>query len=345
MNPIIQSITKFFRSLFGYTENTQNPVIQTNVPIQKIDTTIDSTPEKKDIPIVAQPESQGHFSQNQGDISSSPKEEVTISIEVPPSTDTNTDGPKEEEVHISTEEPQVEPPTTEDTKTDETVISTEIPKSEDSASNPNEELGSSSEPQVLPSNPAENPIKDEPKPDLVDNQPLADSAPALNLQIERYSFGEKDTLGKFYINGKFYSYTLEDVHPSKGKSLFAFNGNQENGLYFNCIPAGFYELVLRATGGGMHTTYTLKYPDMHKGMLSLLNVPKKPYVFFQIGTSEADTKGCIIVGEKIIGEENITQERGIQGSEDAYSVIYPLVAEYLVKGGKVYLTITDAGVK
>lgn len=343
MNSIFQSIAKFFRSLFGYTENTQNPVIQTNVPTKKIDTPIVSPPDKKDVPVIVQPEPQTHISPNQGDISSSPKEEVTISIEVP--TDTNTDAPKEDEVHISTEVPQVEPPATEDTKIDEIVISSEIPKNEDVPTTPKEEFGSSAEPQVIPSNPTETPIKEAPKQEVIDHQPLADSAPALNLQIERYSFGEKDTLGKFYINGKFYSYTLEDVHPSKGKSIFAFNGNGENGLYFNCIPAGLYELVLRTTGGGMHTTYTLKYPDMHKGMLSLLNVPKIPYVFFQIGSSEADTKGCIIVGEKIIGEENITQERGIQGSEDAYSVIYPLVADYLVKGGKVYLTITDAGLK
>lgn len=284
MNTIFQSIVKFFRSLFGYTENTQNPVIQTNVPPKKIEESSIAFPEKKDTPIILQPEPQSDFLQSQ----------TEIATEVPPITDDKTEVPKEEELHISIEVP-----------------ANDVPKEEK----------------------------------VLDNQSLADAAPALNLQIERYSFGEKDTLGKFYINGKFYSYTLEDIHPSKGKSRFEFSENAENKLYFNCIPAGLYELALRTTGGGMHTTYTLKYPHIHKGMLSLLHVPQMPYIFFQIGASEADTKGCIIVGEKIVDEANVTQARGMQGSEDAYCLIYPLVADYLVKGGKVYLTVTDAVLK
>lgn len=201
---------------------------------------------------------------------------------------------------------------------------------------------------VQPETPPHPPIIEEPKvPEIPKSHPTEPIQPdeaegfALQLHLERYSLGEKDTLGKLSINGKFYAYTLEDVHASKGKSAFKFGVNDDQSLTFNCISSGKYEVALRAEGGGMHTTYSLKYPDFHKGMLHLLNVPKQNYVFFQIGTTEADTKGCIILGESIENEEAVSESRLINGSENAYKMVYPLVLEYLNKGGKVYLTITE----
>jgi len=158
-------------------------------------------------------------------------------------------------------------------------------------------------------------------------------APALNaneliIKLERYSLGQEDTLGRIMIEGKLCCYTLEDAKKDanvKGET---------------CIPTGKYEITLR-TAGAMNDTYARRFAAMHKGMLWLRNIPKFEYIFIHIGNTNADTKGCILVGSKPINETNTQTRRSIEGSSAAYQTIYPIIAEHISKGGKAFIVIEN----
>ncbi len=144
---------------------------------------------------------------------------------------------------------------------------------------------------------------------------------ALQIRLKRQSAGALDTLGKMSINGLEYCYSLEET---KGKA----------------IPVGKYEVLLRSSGG-IHATYATRYKELHKGMLWLQNVPGFKYIYIQIGQDTLDTQGCIIVGNEVVNEAEVNAKRIIKGSKAAYLKIYVPVAEYLLRGGKVFINIED----
>lgn len=84
------------------------------------------------------------------------------------------------------------------------------------------------------------------------------------------------------------------------------------------IPAGTYELDLRDRGR-MTIRYRNRFPDMHKGMIWLREVPDFKWVYIHIGNFARDTSGCILVGMRR-GDDRIYQ------STEAYKLIYPKIA-------------------
>lgn len=150
--------------------------------------------------------------------------------------------------------------------------------------------------------------------------------PPLKLKIERVSKGQFDTLGKLSMNGEFVCFTLEDREQTPKVP------NQ------SCIGKGIYKLALRKEGG-LHATYSLKYRDMHKGVLWLLDVPDFKYIYLMVGNNCEDTKGCILVGNAFQNEADTSAKRGLLQSQDAYRKIYPTIAAHLEKGGEVTIEI------
>ena len=92
------------------------------------------------------------------------------------------------------------------------------------------------------------------------------------------------------------------------------------------IPAGIYEIKLR-TEGSHHIRYQRKFPDMHKGMLHIINVPKFKWILFHIGNDEDDTAGCQLPGmyftTKVV--DGVDRFKVIQ-STYAYKRVYPIIA-------------------
>ncbi|MFN0200459.1 MAG: DUF5675 family protein [Bacteroidia bacterium] len=174
----------------------------------------------------------------------------------------------------------------------------------------------------------------------------------VKLLLKRYSHGEKDTLGKLSINGEEICFTLEDKENySREKVMYAQKraAGEEipDKLAYTAmldgdtrIPAGEYEMELR-TLGGLHTTYEIRYPDLHKGMLYLKNVTGFSYIYIHQGNSNADTKGCILLGESVEKEGDTSAERRLTNSKEAYLRVYAQVAEALAKGQKVTISIVN----
>ncbi len=148
----------------------------------------------------------------------------------------------------------------------------------------------------------------------------------MDIDAIRYSPGKDDTLGLFFINKQFQCYTLEDEFRTK-----KVMGETR-------IPAGRYEIKLR-TEGSFHQRYSKKFPAFHKGMLHLQNVPGFSFVLIHIGNDEDDTAGCLLVGSS--SNTNTINKGFIGGSSNAYKLIYPKIANELLLGNQVFITIKD----
>lgn len=145
----------------------------------------------------------------------------------------------------------------------------------------------------------------------------------MQLSVLRYSASDESTLGLLFINGKFECYTLEDEHRDiKVKAETR-------------IQAGTYQIKLR-TVGPHHTRYSKKFPDIHKGMLHVQDVPNFTHILIHIGNDDDDTAGCLLVGDSSIN--NLTQAGRINSSTVAYKRMYSKVIEAFERGEDVYIT-------
>jgi hypothetical protein len=95
-----------------------------------------------------------------------------------------------------------------------------------------------------------------------------------NLLIIRDTFTKESTVGKLYVNGEFYGYTLE--LPWK-----------DNERRVSCIPQGVYDV--RKRDGAESGKFNYEH-------LYILNVPNREYILFHIGNKPSDILGCVLLG-------------------------------------------------
>ncbi len=150
----------------------------------------------------------------------------------------------------------------------------------------------------------------------------------MKLLLRRFSTSGDDTLGILHVDDVWQCYTLED----EARTVKVFGETR--------IPDGIYKIILR-TVGGFHKRYTKRYPDMHKGMLWLQDVPNFEYILIHTGNRDDDTAGCILVGSN--ANDNTVDEGRIGGSRDAYRKMYPAIAKAILDGEDVEIEITTIG--
>ncbi len=112
----------------------------------------------------------------------------------------------------------------------------------------------------------------------------------MRLKLERKYFKNTYTIGNLYIDGTFFSNTLEDKNRDVNK-----NGKFDNGetkVYGEtCIPFGTYKIVVNMS------------PKFKRELPRLLNVPSFEGVLIHRGNTAKDSAGCILVGEnKVVGK-------------------------------------------
>jgi hypothetical protein len=133
---------------------------------------------------------------------------------------------------------------------------------------------------------------------------------------------DEETVSSITVDGVDYGFILEDQH----RDVKVMSDTR--------IPRGRYKLGLR-TVGGHHARYKKRYPNIHKGMIQVLNVPGFEYILFHIGNTDEDTEGCLINGKTYI------KTRGgrliVQRSGDAYVPFYMKVAHAIANGEQVEL--------
>lgn len=128
------------------------------------------------------------------------------------------------------------------------------------------------------------------------------------LELVRYKYGHRSTMGKLYLNGDFIGYTLE--LPWK-----------ENKVRVSCIPKGVYDVKRRQA----NESKSFKYEHLH-----VQNVPGRTWILFHVGNWPKDILGCIAVGE-------LKREDSVIHSRRAFSELMVEVRRYK----EVQLVIRD----
>lgn len=99
----------------------------------------------------------------------------------------------------------------------------------------------------------------------------------LKIKLERLWLKESYTIGKLYVDGKYFCDTLEDRVRDLSK--------EEKVYGKTAIPSGEYRVIM---------TYS---PKFKREMPLLLNVPQFDAIRIHPGNTTDDTEGCILTGE------------------------------------------------
>ena len=154
----------------------------------------------------------------------------------------------------------------------------------------------------------------------------------MNLVVLRFSSESDCTNGLLFektesFGLRFLCYTLEDEQRAlkvKGETR---------------IPKGVYNIEYRKEGG-FNNKYSKRFPNIHKGMLQVMDVPNFDYILLHCGNTDEHTAGCLLLGDS--QENNIIIKDGLIGkSTNAYKRIYKLVSDRMEKGESVTIDYID----
>lgn len=136
----------------------------------------------------------------------------------------------------------------------------------------------------------------------------------MQLRVNRFKYGEKSTLGRFFVNDATECYTLEDVKRADGVKV------QDA----TCIPAGTYKVIIDAS---------LRFK---RDMPHVLDVPGFTGIRIHSGNTDADTSGCILLGTKIENDDFIS------GSHDAFVSFFVKLQTAIDNGEDITIEVHDA---
>lgn len=142
----------------------------------------------------------------------------------------------------------------------------------------------------------------------------------MKIEVLRIHDSGNETLGIMLIDGQYAAHTLEDEY----RAVKVMGETR--------IPDGTYKVVLR-TEGSHHIKYAGKFPDIHKGMLHVIDVPGFQYILIHIGNTQRDTAGCLLVGSRFNALLN-----GIEISTERYKKVYKQILQAILKGDSVTIT-------
>jgi hypothetical protein len=123
----------------------------------------------------------------------------------------------------------------------------------------------------------------------------------MKLEVIRDTFTDKSTIGKLSLGGRFFCYTLEDVDRDANKDGDLLDLGEAKVHGKTAIPRGTYSVQLTMS-------------NRFKKVLPLLvAVPGFEGIRIHPGNTDADTEGCILVGESkskdFIGGSKITFDK------------------------------------
>lgn len=137
----------------------------------------------------------------------------------------------------------------------------------------------------------------------------------MKIVVRRFEYSNKYTIGRMYINDKTEQecFTLEDVVRASGVKVFGETA----------IPAGVYNVTLDFS------------PHFERTMPHILNVPDFDGVRIHSGNDDADTEGCILVGQTWTGGDFIGSAR------DAFNHLFPQLQLAFTNKETITIEIVD----
>ena len=133
----------------------------------------------------------------------------------------------------------------------------------------------------------------------------------MKITVDRFISDSDSTVSRVMIDGAFECFGLEDEY------------REDKVPEETRIPAGNYKIGVRKIGG-FDGRYKTRFPDIHQGMLHILDVPDFEYILIHCGNTDEHTAGCLLVGTTANTEIG---DMSILGSGAAYKKFYPKVIQ------------------
>jgi hypothetical protein len=116
----------------------------------------------------------------------------------------------------------------------------------------------------------------------------------MELNIKRIARRETYTVGRLYIDGKYFCDTLEDKDRGlrQDMPIAVIRATKRKGI--TAIPTGRYRMTLAVQSPKFSKRATYQFCNGY--LPRLINVPGYDGVLIHIGNTARDTEGCLLVG-------------------------------------------------
>jgi hypothetical protein len=116
----------------------------------------------------------------------------------------------------------------------------------------------------------------------------------MELNIKRIARRETYTVGRLYIDGKYFCDTLEDKDRGlrQDMPIAVIRATKRKGI--TAIPTGRYRMTLAVQSQKFSKRATYQFCNGY--LPRLINVPGYDGVLIHIGNTARDTEGCLLVG-------------------------------------------------
>lgn len=154
----------------------------------------------------------------------------------------------------------------------------------------------------------------------------------MELKVKRIAKQNGYTIGRLFIDGKYFADTLEDTDRGLDSNMPLDILKRKKLAHITAIPTGRYQVAMNVVSPRMSRSNF--YKQYGGGRVPrLLNVPAYEGVLIHCGNTAKDTDGCILVGKN-------TKVGMILESRQTYANLYPLLEATAKKGEKIWITIT-----
>lgn len=117
----------------------------------------------------------------------------------------------------------------------------------------------------------------------------------MELELDRIARRDSYTIGKLFIDGKYFCDTLEDTDRGLRQVLPPEVNRAKKRKGKTAIPTGRYRVTLDVVSPRFKSKKMYEFCD---GRLPrLINVPAFDGILIHVGNTAVDTDGCILVGE------------------------------------------------
>ena len=154
----------------------------------------------------------------------------------------------------------------------------------------------------------------------------------MKLLLERIAKKETYTIGKLYVDGKYFIDTIEDKDRHLTYDMPLQKIKEIKVAAETAIPTGTYKIDMNT----ISPKYSLKpwyYSNCHGGRLPrLVGVPGYDGVLIHVGNTAKDSAGCILVGKNdAVGM--------VTNSKSWFLKLYNIMYDVHKKGEKIEITI------
>lgn len=135
----------------------------------------------------------------------------------------------------------------------------------------------------------------------------------MELLSRRFEYGTNYTISRLYVNGVYECYVLEDVVRGPGIKVPGQTA----------IPAGTYNVII-----DFSDHFGRDFPH-------ILDVPMFDGIRIHSGNTDADTEGCLLLGQTWNGGD------GVYNSRLAFNAFFPKLQAAINAGEEVTIEIQD----